>query len=136
MRYAGFVKSIDFPSLKNWHSEKIAKTYNQKYLVEDDFKLLNDVLLVPVGPINHHTDFNIRAHVFLCSIGMIFYRYMAWKCKHLGLSLGQLVEELRDIRLALVQKKSSRKVEIVVEEMDAQQARLFSLLDLGRFMRN
>ena len=61
---------------------------------------------------------------------------MAWKCKHLGLSLGQLVEELRDIRLALVQKKSSRKVEIMVEEMDVMQARLFSLLDLGKFMRN
>ena len=136
MRYAGFGKTIVFTDLKNWHSEKIAKTYNQKYLVEDDFKLLNDVLLVPVGPINHHTDFNIRAHVFLCIIGMIFYRYMAWKCKHLGLSLGQLVEELRDIRLALVQKKSSRKVEIMVEEMDVMQARLFSLLDLGKFMRN
>ena len=136
IRYAGFGKTIVFTDLKNWHSEKIAKTYNQKYLVEDDFKLLNDVLLVPVGPINHHTDFNIRAHIFLCIIGMIFYRYMAWKCKHLGLSLGQLVEKLRDIRLALVQKKTSKKVEIVVEEMDAKQARLFSLLDLGRFMRN
>ena len=60
-----------------WHSEKIAKTYNQKYLVEDDFKLLNDVLLVPVDPINHHKDFNIMAHIFLCIIGMIFYRYLA-----------------------------------------------------------
>ena len=46
------------------------------------------------------------------------------------------MEELRDIRLALVQKKSSRKVEIMVEEMDVMQARLFSLLDLGKFMRN
>ena len=46
------------------------------------------------------------------------------------------MEELWDIRLALVQKKSSRKVEIMVEEMDTKQARLFSLLDLGKFMRN
>ena len=43
---------------------KIAKTYNQKYLVEDAFKLLNDLLLVPIGPINHHKDFNMRAHIF------------------------------------------------------------------------
>jgi len=67
---------------------------------------------------------------------MIFYRYLAWKCKHLGLSIGQLVEELRDIRLALVQEKSGRKVEIIVEKLDAKQARLFSLLDLGKFMPN
>ncbi|TFH46423.1 MAG: IS1634 family transposase [ANME-2 cluster archaeon] len=134
LRYAGFGKTIVFTDMHTWHSEKIANTYNQKYLVEDDFKLLNDVLLVPVGPINHHKDFNIRAHVFLCIIGMIFYRYLAWKCKYLGLSLRRLVEELEGIRLALVQGKTDNKVDLVVEEMDAKQARLFSLLDLGKFM--
>jgi len=136
LRYAGFGKTIVFTDMHIWHSEKIAKTYNQKYLVEDDFKLLNDVLLVPVGPINHHKDFNIRAHIFLCIIGMIFYRYLAWKCKFLGLSLRRLVEELGGIRLALVEGKTGvkGKVDLVVEEMDAKQARLFSLLDLGKFM--
>jgi len=98
-----------------WHSKKIAQTYNQKYLVEDDFKLLNDMLLVPVGPINHHTDFNIRTHIFLCITGMIFYRYLAWKCKHLGLSLRQLVDELDEIRIALAQEKSGVNVEMVSE---------------------
>jgi transposase len=134
LRYAGFGKTIVFTDMHTWHSDKIAKTYNQKYLVEDDFKLLNDVLLVPVGPINHHKDFNIRAHIFLCIIGMIFYRYLAWKCKYLRLSLRRLVEELEGIRVALVQGKTGSKVDLVVEEMDAKQARLFSLLDLGKFM--
>ena len=134
LRYAGFGKTIVFTDMHTWHSEKIAKTYNQKYLVEDDFKLLNDVLLVPVGPINHHKDFNIRAHIFLCIIGMIFYRYLAWKCKYLGLSLRRLVEELEGIRVALVHGKTGGKVELVVEEMDVRQARLFSFLDMGKFM--
>jgi transposase len=135
-RYAGFGKTIVFTDMHAWHSKKIAQIYNQKYFVEDDFKLLNDVLLVPVGPINHHKDFNIRAHIFLCIIGMIFYRYLAWKCKHLRLSLRQLVEELDEIRIAIVQKKSGGKVEMFVEEMGAKQATLFSLLDLGKFMDN
>jgi len=120
--------------MHTWHSEKIAKTYNQKYLVEDDFKLLNDVLLVPVGSINHHKDFNIRTHIFLCIIRMIFYRYLAWKCKYLGLSIKRLVEELMGFRLALVQGKTGNKVDLVVGKMNAKQARLFSLLDLGKFM--
>jgi len=72
----------------------------------------------------------------LCIAGMIFYRYLAWKCKHLRLSLGQLVEELEGIYIALVQEKSGGKVEMVVEEMGAKQARLFSLLDLGKFLDN
>jgi transposase len=45
-----------------------------------------------------------------------------------------LVEELKGIRIALVKEKSGGKVEVVVEEMDAKQARLFFLLDLGKFM--
>ena len=133
-RYAGFGKTIVFTDMHTWHSKKIAKTYNQKYLVEDDFKLLNDVLLVPVGPVNHHKDFNIRAHIFLCVVGMIFYRYLAWKCKHLRLSITRLVDELDGIRLALVQEKTGGDVMVMVEEMNVKQARLFSLLDLGKFM--
>ena len=46
------------------------------------------------------------------------------------------MEELGEIRLALVQETSGRKVEMVVEEMNTKQARLFSLLDLGEFMAN
>ena len=136
IRYAGFGKTIVFTDMHTWHSEKIAKTYNQKYLVEDDFKLLNDVLLVPVGQMNHHKDFNIRTHILLCIRRMIFCRYMTWKCKHIGLSLRRIVEELEGIRLALVKQKSGRKVEVVMEEINAKQARLVSLLDLGKFMDN
>ena len=33
-----------------------------------------------------------------------------------------------------MQEKTGRDVEMMVEEMDAKQARLFSLLDLGKFM--
>ena len=45
-------------------------------------------------------------------------------------------QELGGIRLALVRGKTGGKgkVDLVVEEMDAKQARLFSLLDLGKFM--
>ncbi|MCG7849187.1 MAG: hypothetical protein MIO93_08430 [ANME-2 cluster archaeon] len=42
--------------------------------------------------------------------------------------------ELEEIRLELVQGKTGDKVDLVIEEMDAKQARLFSLLDLGKFM--
>lgn len=133
-RYEGFGKTVIFTDMDMWHSDKIIKTYNQKYLVEDDFKLLNDAFLVPIGPVNHRKDFNIRMHVFLCIIGMLFYRYLAWRCKHLRISLKRLVEELEGIRVALVKDKTGRGCELMVEEMDSRQARLFSLLDLGRFM--
>jgi hypothetical protein len=40
------------------------------------------------------------------------------------------------IPAALVQNKSGGKVVVVVEEIDAKQARSFSLLDLGKYMNN
>jgi transposase len=135
-RYEGFGKTIVFTDMDRWHSRKIAKTYNQKYLVEDDFKLLNDAFLVPIGPINHHKDFNIRIHIFLCIIGLLFYRYLAWKCKHLRASLKRLVEELEEIRIALAKDKKTTKCRLIVEDMNARQAGLFSRLELGIFIEN
>ena len=64
----------------------------------------------------------------------LFYRHLAWKCKYLGLSTKRLVKALRGIRLALVQSKTGDKVVLVIEEMDAKQSRLFSLLDLGELI--
>jgi len=46
------------------------------------------------------------------------------------------VEELEGIRVALVKQKSGRKVEMIMEEINAKQARLVSFLDLGKFMEN
>ncbi len=133
-RYEGFGKTIIFTDIDRWHTKKIEKTYNMKYLVEDDFKLLSDAFLVPIGPIHHHRDFNIRAHIFLCIIGMLFYRYLAWKCKNLHMSLKQLVEELEGIRIAIVKNSKGNKIKLVIEEMDAKQARLFSQLGLEKFI--
>lgn len=135
-RYEGFGKTIIFTDKNGWHSKKIVKTYNSKYLVEDDFKLLNDVLLVPIGPINHHKDFNIKTHLFLCFEGMLFYRYMAWRCKHFRISLKRLVEELEGIRIAIVKDKKTKKCRLIVEDMSVKQAKLFDFFGMGQFIED
>jgi len=48
------------------------------------------------------------------------------------LSIRRLIEELWGICIDLVQRKKGENVDLVVEEMDAKQSRLFSLLDLGK----
>ncbi|RZB32747.1 MAG: hypothetical protein AEth_00425 [Candidatus Argoarchaeum ethanivorans] len=101
--------------------------------MEDDFKLLSDAFLVPIGPVNHHKDTNIRVHTFLCITGLLFYRYLARLCKHFNISLKHLVEELAGIRVALA-KDSETGLGLVVEEMNSTQARLFSHPNLGKFI--
>ena len=50
------------------------------------------------------------------------------------MGLKEVVEELEGIRIALVEDKGTGKCELVVEDMNVKQARLFSLLDMGRFI--
>ncbi len=134
-RERSFGKTIIFTDKAEWHSKKIVQTYNNKYLVEDDFKLLNDELLVPIGPVYHTKDFNIRVHVFLAIIGLLFYRFLAWKTRKYGLSLKAMIEILSGIRIALVKENNSDKSDIVLEEMNATQGSLFSFLNLGKFIQ-
>jgi transposase len=103
--------------------------------VEDDFKLLNDELLVPIGPIYHTKDFNIRVHVFLAIMGLLFYRDLAWKTKKYNLSLKEIIDALSGIRIALVKDNKSDKSDIVLEEMSSNQGSLFSFLNLGKFIQ-
>jgi len=133
-REKSFGKLIIFTDKSDWHSKKIVQTYNNKYLVEDDFKLLNDELLVPIGPIYHRKDFNIRVHVFLAIVGLLFYRYLVWKTKRFNLTLKNLIDNLSQIRITLVMDKTSNKSDMIVEEMTSIQASLFSFLDMGKYI--
>jgi len=54
-RRARFGKTIVFTDMHHWHSKKIVKTYNNKYLVEDDFKWFNDTTLISIKPIIFET---------------------------------------------------------------------------------
>ena len=129
-----FGKNLLFTDKHQWHTTKIVQTYNNKGAIEDDFKLLNDHLLVPVGPVYHHKDENIRVHVFLSIIGLLFYRYLAWETKRYGFSMRKLIENLSEIRLAVVQEKKSNESKIIMEEMSTKQASLFSFLNLGKYL--
>ena len=83
--------------------------------------------------IEHHKVFNIRAHILLCIIWMIF-QIFGMEVQISWLEPQTACGVVGGIRLALVQGKTGGKVDLVVEEMYAKQARLFSLLDLGKFM--
>jgi len=134
--YLAFGKNAIFTDLHDWSSEQIVKTYNSKYLLENNFKWLKDKLLIPVTPIYVWTDESIRVHVFLCVVGLLFMRYFLWKMKDLGVSDKELLEALENIRVALVSNQENmKKAKMMVEEMDTIQSRIFSRFDMGRYLQ-
>jgi len=136
MRYLSFGKLILFTDLHDWSSSDIIKAYNSKYQIEDDFKWLKNKLFIPIKPVHVRTDRHIRSHVFICLMGLLFFRYLQWKLKALNLnfSTDNLDRVLNSIRLALVRRGKEEKGRMVVEEMDVEQSRLFSALSMADFI--
>jgi transposase len=129
-------KNVLFTDLSGWKTEDIAKTYNSKSIVEDDFKALKNRLLISVKPFFHRYDSHIRVHVFICVLSMILYRYMLWKLKEIRLTERQIVREIRAMRLAFVKEQGSTSVKTVLERMTPEQMQIYSSLELGRFISN
>ncbi len=129
-----FGKIAIYTDLHDSSSADIVRTYFGKNLVEEDFKFLKDKLLIPVPPFFMRKDGRIRVHVFLCVMGMLFYRYLAKKVKYVGLSIKELQHQLEGIRMAFVKNNETSKISLVVEEMNPIQAKLFSRLELNEFL--
>lgn len=131
-----FGKSVLFTDLSKWPTKRIVKTYNGKYVIEDDFKWFHQKMMLPVMPLFHHSDSEdrIKVHMFLCVIGMIFLRYMAMRLKGLGVSAKELWDELERLRVVLVQDRKTKKAKLAVEQMSMVQAKAFNVLNLGRYL--
>lgn len=132
--YLSFGKQVIFTDLHDWSSTDIVKGYFSKYILDEDFKAMKGALIIPVKPIFHWKDRRIKAHIFLCFLGMLFFRYLMLKVKSTGLSEVEVIEELEKIRLAIVKEKNSKKPKVMLEQMNLQQAGLFSILSLNRYM--
>lgn len=127
-------KNVLFTDLAGWTALDIAKIYNSKTIVEDDFKALKNKLLIPVKPIFHQKDSHLRVHLFICVLSMMLYRYILWKLKDLKMSEQTIVSELRNMRLGFVKQKGSNVVNKVLENMSPEQISLYNALGLKKYL--
>lgn len=129
-------KNVLFTDLDNWKTEDIAKTYNSKSIVEDDFKALKNRLLIPMKPFFHRYDSHLRVHIFICVMSMILYRYMLWKLKDIRLSEQDVTKEIKDMKLAFIRVNGSTSVTKVLETMTPKQIEIYNKLELRRYIPN
>lgn len=84
----------------NWTPEQIASAYCRQQLIEQVFRGLKEGDWLGWGPMYHWTDSKIRIHAFYCMLGISLLQYLhkqaqtAWP----GLSMEQLLQELRQIQ--------------------------------------
>lgn len=131
-----FGKNLIFTDMHDWSSEKIVKAYNRKDLIENDFKWLKSVLLMPFKPPFLQKDRRINVHSFLMVMGLVFYRFLLWKLKKQNETLSDtmVIDELEKIRVALVSREGG-KPEFIFEKMSLDQMRLFTELKLDSTLK-
>ena len=112
---------------------KLVEGFVARAGVEEDFKWLKDRHVVSVKPFWVWHDATVAGHTFLCVMGLMLYRWLQWRSRDLGLSLKALVETLEGIRIGVV-KTTAGKPEMVIEELNPLQGRVFSALDLGEMI--
>jgi transposase len=84
----------------DWTAEQVVEGYSGQQQIERVFRGLKDGDWLSWGPMYHWTDSKIRVHAFYCMLGISLLQYIHKKAQAAwaGLSIEQLLEELRQIQ--------------------------------------
>jgi transposase len=136
-----FGKTILFTDNADWSEEQIVLAYRSQYHIEDAFKQMKNPHFLGWSPMFHWTDSKIQVHAFYCVLALLLTSLLQRELAGKGepLSINRLLEELGGIRETLVvyprrQGQRQASTAACLTRMTTLQQRLFSLLDLQRFV--
>lgn len=128
-------KTVVFTDKENLETKEIVDMYDSRNMIEEDIKWLKDKLLIPIKPVYVRKDVKIRAHVFLCVMGLLLHNYLLHLIDDQDLTIQKLANNLEKIRMGLVfNGKEGENAEFVIEEMNKETAEIFTKLQLGAYI--
>jgi len=131
----GMGKTVVFTDKEDLTTKEIVEMYDSRNMIEEDIKWLKDKLLIPIKPVYVRKDVKIRAHVFLCVMGLLLHNYLLHLIDDQELTIQKLATNLEKIRMGLVYiKKGEKNAEFVIEEMNKETAEIFAKLQLGKYI--
>ena len=71
-------KTVVFTDKMELTARQIVEIYDARNTIESDIRWLKDKLLISLKPIYARKDMMIRAHVFLCVVGLLLYNYLLY----------------------------------------------------------
>ncbi len=133
--YLGMGKTVVFTDEETLATKEIVEMYDSRNMIEEDIKWLKDKLLIPIKPVYVRKDVKIRAHVFLCVMGLLLHNYLLHLIGDQEITIQKLATNLEKIRMGLVyNKKGEKNAEFVIEEMNKETAEIFAKLQLGEYI--
>ena len=132
---SGMGKTVVFTAKESLSTKEITDMYDSRNMIEEDIKWLKDKLLMPLKPVYVRKDVKIRAHVFLCVIGLLLYNYLLYLIDDQELTIQRLASNLEKIRMGLIYNgKEGKNAEFVIEEMNKESAKIFTKLQLEKYI--
>ena len=131
-----FGRSVLFTDLVKWDTKRIVRTYHSRFRVEKAFHWLKDALLIPVPPIRHRKDERVTAHVAICVLAFLLFRYLVLRLDlPKDVKEERVLRELRELRVALVKDTKTGEAKWMTDRMSFVQGRIFTQLNLGRYLQ-
>jgi len=131
----GMGKTVVFTDKEELTTKEIVEMYDSRNMIEENIKWLKDRLLIPVKPVYVRKDVKIRAHVFLCVMGLLLHNYLLHLIDDQELTIQTLANNLEKIRLGLIYNgKEDENAEFVIEKMNKEAAEIFTKLQLGEYI--
>jgi len=123
----------------DWSAEQVVAGYGGQQQVERVFRGLKDGDWLGWGPMYHWTDSKIRVHAFYCMLGLSMLQYLHKQAETVwpGLSVEQLLEELRQIQQFVLLyppqgEKGPNRVATVLSKQTLPQQSLADVLNLDQ----
>jgi len=136
-----FGKTILFTDNADWSDEDIVLAYRSQYHIENAFRQMKNPHFLGWSPMFHWTDSKIQVHAFYCVLALLLTSLLQRELARQGepLSVNRILEELGGIQETLIvyprrQGQRQHTTATCLTRMSALQTRLFSLLDLKRYV--
>ncbi len=122
----------------DWTIAEVIAGYRSQSEAEFGFRQLKDPRVVSFSPMYHHTDAQIRVHVFCCVLALTTAHLIRRHADHAGvkLSVRALLDTLAGIQQTVLLYPGDRgrpKARHMITDMDDTQRKLFEIFELHRW---
>lgn len=131
-------KTLIFTDRDDWSDEDIVEAYRGQSNVEAAFRQMKDAHHVAFRPTFHWTDQKVQVHALCCVLALTLSSLLRRKLRLAGLpmSIARILDTLKGVREAVFAypaKRGKPRVEYGIEDMDADQQRIYDTLKLDRY---
>lgn len=129
-----FGKTIIFTNDLELPTSELVKLYMGKYVIEEQFKQLNNPDAIAFRPMYHWTDTKIKVYALMCVLALLVLQLMNYRALRFGLRMSNEVlrNELADI-VEVILIYSLAHVQKQLSSMSTIQRQLFEIFELSRY---